>query len=136
MILIHFIHPHPGPLPSREREILEYFAVLTSFYEKKLCKALSFSGSIQHSIFCPRRSMRISPAWRSSLMWWEIVEGTMPRSCPSSPTQAQPASPVPGLMLVTVPGRQQAVRRMKIIKRLGLDRALNISANSSIFLSR
>jgi hypothetical protein len=39
-------------------------------------------------------------------------------------------------MLVTVPGRQQEVRRMKIFKRFGFERALNISANSSMFLSR
>jgi hypothetical protein len=60
----------------------------------------------------------------------------MPRSSPSSPTQAHPGIPVLGLMLATVPGTQQAVRRMNIFNRLGLDSALNISANSSMLFSR
>ena len=41
---------------------------------------------------------------------------------------------VSALMLVTVPGLQQVIRRMKSLKRLGFERALNISANFSMFL--
>ncbi len=80
--------------------------------------------------------MRMRPAWRSSLIWCETVEGTIPRSSPSSPTQAHPSAPVMGLMLVIVPGWQQEIRRMKIFSRFGLESALNISANLSIFSSR
>ena len=105
-------------------------------HEKKPCNAFSVSGSIKHSIFWPRLSIRMRPAWRSSLMWCEIVEGTMPRSSPNSPTQAHPGIPVLGLMLATVPGWQQAARRMKIFSRLGFERALKISAYCSILMSR
>jgi hypothetical protein len=60
----------------------------------------------------------------------------MPRFWPRSPTQAHPSSPVSGLILVTVPGRQQEIRRINIFSRFGLESALNISAILAIFLSR
>ena len=104
------------------------------FYEKKLCKFAMVFGSIQHSILCPRLSMRTRPAWRSSFIWCEIVDATILRSLPSSPTHAHPSDALSALMLVTVPGVQQVIRRMKSLKRLGFERALNISANFSTFL--
>ena len=107
-----------------------------AFYGKKFFRPVRASDSIRHSIFCPRRSMWIRPALRSSLIWCEIVEAAIPRSLPRSPTQAHPSELQKSSTEAWIPGWQQESRRMNILSRFGLDNALNISAILSIFVFR
>ncbi len=92
------------------------------------------SLSTQTTKFFPSRLVFKSPALLNSLKWWEIVEVASPRSFANSCWQF---STWTRAMLAekSVQLSPQFVNSRMILKRLGLDSALNILENFSIFIS-
>ena len=82
---------------------------------KKSLSSLNTAGSTQQRISRPHRSVTMRPAYVSSLMWCETVDGAMLSSPARSPTQ-RPMLSAGAQVGATV---QHPAKRQKICRRCG-----------------